>query len=138
MKKLKTYKYFEGFDIKQFKDIDWYNHFDYPLTMNDYVQIELPEDFFNKYKDDDYLKFENILINTPGKIVEFYGKTHISLEYPFNDDEITWEYYYLTYNRDLDQHFFICNVDYVIYTSKNKEDVEKQINKKNQSKKFNL
>ena len=136
MKRLKT---FEGFEIKQFKDIEWYNQSVYPLTMNDYVQIELPKDFFNKYKDEDNcLDFEYFLTNTPGKIVEFYGVNYISLEYPFDNDKITWEYYYLTYDQDLSQHFFMCNVEYVIYTSKDKEDVEKQINKKKQSKKFKL
>jgi len=131
MKRLKT---FEGFEIRQSKDIEWYNQSAYPLTMNDYAQVELPEDYFKTYKDEDLKKF---LTNTPGKIVEFFGKTHVSLEYPFND-EVIISYYNLMYNRDLGQYFFLCQVDYVIYTSKNKEDVEKQINKKKQSKKFNL
>jgi len=137
MKILKTYKQFEEFEIKQFKDIEWYNPDVYPMTMGDYVHVELDQDFFKKYEDEeDCDDFKFFITNTPGKIVQFYGTTHISLEYPF--DEITWQTYYLTYDKDIEQYFFLCNVNDVVFSSNNKTDVERNIKRKNQAKKFNL
>ena len=102
-----------------------------------FVQVNLPNDYFNNGNCDSFLSFLN---NTPGKIIIDYDDGYnLGIEYPIvYVKHHTCVKYYMYFSPDTDSYYKIIGIDKIINMDRDKFVIEEYIKIKQKQEKFNL